>query len=135
MGYKFSQTVKCNHNENLNEDVFNQSKLVLPYSEYSIEDLMRMEDDGDIILHFDDDNESNPFNCWNDAMEVIDKIELTPCNDGFPLVTLSGKHFMIDVDGELFVTQREFSDNKLKILEELVYEFLNYYYTKVEKID
>jgi hypothetical protein len=66
-------------------------------------------------------------------MEVIDKIEMTPCNDGFPLVTLSGKHFMIEIDSELFVTQREPLDNKLEILEGLVYEFLDYYYTNVEK--
>jgi hypothetical protein len=74
-----------------------------------------------------------PFFCWNEAMEVIDKIEMTPCNDGFPLVTLSGKHFMIEIDSELFVTQREPLDNKLEILEGLVYEFLDYYYTNVEK--
>jgi hypothetical protein len=132
MGYKFSQTVKCNHNENLNEDVFIQSKWELPHLEYSIEELMRMEDSGDIITHFGDDT-CSPFYCWNEAMDVIDKIELTPCNDGFPLVTLSGRHFMIEIDSELFVTQREPLDNKLEILENLVYEFLNYYYTNVEK--
>jgi hypothetical protein len=132
MGYKFSQTVKCNHNENLNENVFIQSKWELPHLEYSIEELMRMEDSGDIITHFGDDT-CSPFYCWNEAMNVIDKIEMTPCNDGFPLVTLSGKHFTIEIDSELFVTQREPSDNKLEILEGLVYEFLDYYYTNVEK--
>ena len=132
MGYKFSQTVKCNHNETLNEDVFIQSKWELPHSEYSIEDLMRMENNGDIVSHFENVY-CTPFFCWDGAMEVVDKIELTPCNDGFPLVTLSGKHFIIEIDDELFVTQREPLDNKLEILEGLVYEFLNYYYTNVEK--
>ena len=132
MGYKFSQTVKCNHNKNLNEDVFIQSKWELPHSEYSIEDIVRMEDNGDIISYFQDVY-CTPFFCWDGAMEVVDKIELTPCNDGFPFVILSGKYFSIEIDGELFVIQREHSDNKLEILEELVYEFLNYYYTNVEK--
>jgi hypothetical protein len=112
--------------------VFIQSKWELPHSEYSIEDIVRMEDNGDIISYFQDVY-CTPFFCWDGAMEVVDKIELTPCNDGFPFVILSGKYFSIEIDGELFVIQREHSDNKLEILEELVYEFLNYYYTNVEK--
>ena len=132
MGYKFSQTVTCIHDETLSEDVVVQSKWELPHGSYTIQDLMRMEENGDTISHFDYDGGCNPFYCWNKAMEVVDKIELTPCNEGFPLVTLSGRHFMIEVDSELFVTQRDPSDNKLEILEGLVYEFLNYYYTNVE---
>jgi hypothetical protein len=134
MGYKFSQTVKCNHSEILNEDVFIQSKWELPHSEYLLEELLRMEDSGDIITHFGDDA-CSPFYCWNEAMEVIHKIELTPCNDGFPTIVLTGKYYSIDVDGETFLVTKEITDNKLEILEELVYEFLNYYYTDVVKND
>jgi hypothetical protein len=68
-------------------------------------------------------------------MEVIHKIELTPCNDGFPTIVLTGKYYSIDVDGETFLVTKEITDNKLEILEELVYEFLNYYYTDVVKND
>jgi hypothetical protein len=134
MGYKFSQTVKCNHNETLNEDVFIQSKWELPHLEYSIEDLMYMENNGDIIPHYENVY-CTPFFCWDGAMEVVDKIELTPCNDGFPTVVLTGKYYSIEVDGETFLVTKEITDNKLEILEELVYEFLNYYYTNVEKND
>jgi hypothetical protein len=91
-----------------------------------------MEDDGDIVTHFENDV-CNPFYCWNDAMEVIDKIELTPCNDGFPSFVMTSRYFCIDADGETFLVQKELNDNKLEILESLVYEFLNYYYTNVEK--
>jgi hypothetical protein len=131
MGYKCSQTVKCIHNETLTEDVFIQSKWELPHSEYLISDLVRMEDEDAIITHFDS-SDCNPFYCWNEAMSVIDKIELTPCNDGFPTIILTGKYYSIDVDGETFLVTKEMTDNKLEILEELVYEFLNYYYTNVE---
>ena len=93
-----------------------------------------MEDDGDIVSHFDG-NICNPFYCWNDAMEVIDKIELTPCNDGFPLFMMTSRYFSIEVDGEIFLVQKELNDNKLEILESLVCEFLDYYYTNVEKND
>lgn len=134
MGYKFSQTVKCNHNKILKEDVFIQSKWELPHLEYSIEELMRMEDSGDIITHFGHDV-CSPFYCWNEAMEVIHKIELTPCNDGFPTIVLTGKYYSIDVDDKTFLVTKEITDNKLEILEELVYEFLNYYYTDVVKND
>ena len=68
-------------------------------------------------------------------MEVIDKIELTPCNDGFPSFVMTSRYFSIEVDGESFLEQKELNDNKLEILESLVYEFLNYYYTNVEKND
>ena len=131
MGFKFTQTVTCTHNETLTENVVVQSKWELPRGFYSIQDLMRMEDDGDIITHFDGD-ECNPFYCWNDAMEVIEKIELTPCNDGFPAFVMTNRYFSIEVDGENFLEQKELNDNKLVILESLVYEFLNYYYTNVE---
>jgi hypothetical protein len=66
-------------------------------------------------------------------MEVLDKIELTPCNDGFPTIVLTGKYYSIEVDCETFLVTKEITDNKLEILENLVYEFLNYYYTNVEK--
>jgi hypothetical protein len=132
MGFKFTQTVNCNHNESLHEDVVVQSKWELPRETYNIEHLMKMEDDGDIITHFDG-SDCNPFYCWNDAMEVLDKIELTPCNDGFPTIVLTGKYYSIEVDCETFLVTKEITDNKLGILENLVYEFLNYYYTNVEK--
>ena len=131
MGFKFTQTVNCIHNESLHEDVVVQSKWELPRDTYHLDYLMKMEDDGDVITHFDS-SDCNPFYCWNDAMEVLDKIELTPCNDGFPTVVLTGKYYSIEVDGETFLVTKEITDNKLEILEELVYEFLNYYYTKVE---
>lgn len=132
MGFEYSQTITCIHNENLTEEIIVQSKWELPHKSYSIIDLVRMEDDGDIISHFDADT-CNPFYCWNDAMEVVDKIELTPCNDGFPSFVMTGRYFCIDVDGETFLVQRELGDNKLEILESLVYEFLDYYYGKVNK--
>ena len=131
MGFKFTQTVTCIHNETLTEEVVVQSKWELPRGSYTIEELVNMEDDGDIVTHFDE-AECNPFYCWNDAMEVVDKIELTPCNDGFPQFVMTGKYFSIDVDGETFLVQKELNDNKLEILESLVYEFLDYYYTKVK---
>jgi hypothetical protein len=46
---------------------------------------------------------------------------------------MTSRYFSIDVDGETFLVQKELNDNKLEILESLVYEFLNYYYTNVEK--
>ena len=131
MGFKFTQTVICIHNETLTEEVVVQYKWELPRGSYTIEELVNMEDDGDIVTHFDE-AECNPFYCWNDAMEVVDKIELTPCNDGFPQFVMTGKYFSIDVDGETFLVQKELNDNKLEILESLVHEFLDYYYTKVE---
>ena len=131
MGFKFTQTVTCTHNETLTEKVVVQSKWELPRGFYSIQDLVSMEDDGDIVSHFDNDI-CNPFYCWNDAMEVLDKIELTPCNDGFPTIVLTGKYYSIEVDCETFLVTKEITDNKLEILENLVYEFLNYYYTNVE---
>ena len=131
MGFKFTQTVTCIHNETLTEEVVVQSKWELPRGSYTIEELVNMEDDGDIVTHFDE-AACNPFYCWNDAMEVVDKIELTPCNDGFPQFVMTGKYFSIDVDGETFLVQKELNDNKLEILESLVHEFLDYYYTKVK---
>jgi hypothetical protein len=46
---------------------------------------------------------------------------------------MTSRYFSIDVDGETFIVQKELNDNKLEILESLVYEFLDYYYTNVEK--
>jgi hypothetical protein len=46
---------------------------------------------------------------------------------------MTSRYFSIEVDGESFLEQKELNDNKLEILESLVYEFLNYYYTNVEK--
>lgn len=134
MGFKFTQTVDCIHSESLHEDVVVQSKWELPRDSYHIDELLNMENNGDIITHFDEIN-CNPFYCWNDAMEVLDKIELTPCNDGFPTIVLTGKYYSITVDGETFLVTKEITDNKLEILEELVYDFLNYYYDNVEKND
>ena len=134
MGFEFTQKITCIYNENLTEEIEVQSKWELPHGSYSIDDLMRMEDDGDIITHFDG-NECNPFYCWNDAMEVIDRIELTPCNDGFPQFVMTSKYFSIEVDGETFLVQKELTDNKLEILESLVYEFLEYFYKNVQKND
>jgi hypothetical protein len=74
------------------------------------------QEDGDIITHFGDDV-CNPFYCWNDAMGVIEKIEITPCNEGFPTFTMTSKYFTIEVDGETFIVQKELTDNKLEILE------------------
>lgn len=134
MGFKFTQTVTCIHNETLTEQVVVQSKWELPRGSYSIEELVHMEDDGDIVTHFGE-ADCNPFYCWNDAMDVIDKIELTPCNDGFPQFVLTSKYFSVEVDGETFLVTKELNDNKLEILESLVYEFLDYYYNNVEKND
>ena len=135
MGFKKNQVVTCIHNNDLTEEVVVQSKWALLNSSYSIQDLMRMEqEDGDIITHFGDDV-CNPFYCWNDAMGVIEKIEITPCNEGFPTFTMTSKYFTIEVDGETFIVQKELTDNKLEILESLVHEFLDYYYKTVEIID
>jgi hypothetical protein len=45
---------------------------------------------------------------------------------------MTNRYFSIEVDGENFLEQKELNDNKLVILESLVYEFLNYYYTNVK---
>jgi hypothetical protein len=60
----------------------------------------------------------------------LKKIEITPCNEGFPTFTMTSKYFTIEVDGETFIVQKELTDNKLEILESLVHEFLDYYYKK-----
>jgi hypothetical protein len=46
---------------------------------------------------------------------------------------MTSRYFSIDTDGETFLVQKELNDNKLEILESLVYEFLEYYYFNVEK--
>lgn len=134
MGFKYTQTITCIHNESLTEEVVVQSKWKLHHDSYPIDFLEGMEDTGDIISHYEGNN-CNPFYCWNDAMEVVDKIELTPCNEGFPHVVMTGRYFSIEVDGETFLQQREVTDNKLQILEEVVYDFLKYYYDNVKNMD
>lgn len=134
MGFNLPQTIECHHNDYFVEEVTIYGKWILPESSYEIGELIRMENDDEIICNFDG-YEYDPFYCWDEAMKVIHKIELTPCNESFPIVTLSSKHISIEVDGKTIISQIDYSENnKLSILEFVVEQFLEYYYSEV-KID
>lgn len=135
MGFNIPQTITCHFDKNTSEEVFVLSKEELSSTEYTIDELVKMEDrESVVVFHNDDEYINSPFYCWNQAMDVVEKIELTPCNFGFPQVCLCGSDFKISVDDLDFVSHRQFEESKLETLERVVYEFLDYYIDNVKKI-
>lgn len=136
MGFNIPQTIICHFDKTMSEEIFVLSKEELPSTEYTIDELNKMEDRESIVVFYSEDDEyiNSPFYCWNEAMDVVEKIELTPCNFGFPQVSLCGGEFKISVDDLEFISHRQFEETKLDALERVVYEFLAYYIDNVKKI-
>ena len=137
MGFINTQKVKCNYDKNLSDEIIVLSKEPLSSVEYDIHELEKMNDRETVVIFYNDDDDeyiNSPFYCWNEAMEVIDKIELTPCNFGFPQFVMNGTTISIFVDDLEFTSLRQYDETKLETLDRVVHQFLNYYFDKVNKL-
>ena len=137
MGFEHTQKITCIHNENLSEEIKVLSKEPLTSNEYDVHELERMSERESIVIFYDDSDDeyiNSPFYCWNEAMDVVDKIELSPCNFGFPQFVMNGTTISILVDDLEFTSIRQYDESKLETLERVVYQFLTYYFDKVNKL-